>query len=123
ALVVKQDTFIVSNSSASALVERLTATNEVTLEVWMTPANVQQDGPARIISMGEGTKLRNFTLGQDATNLAVRLQTTGNDGHRATVGDAGVIELRWDAGRGLEGLHHVVFTRDAAGERVLWFDG
>ena len=40
------------------------ASNEVTLEAWIEPANVSQDGPARILSISASKTERNLTLGQ-----------------------------------------------------------
>ena len=38
------------------------------IETWVAPANVSQEGPARIVSYSGGTTLRNFTLGQTQYN-------------------------------------------------------
>ena len=120
-IVVSADTLITSRTGAKKVFDRVKATKALTLEAWITPANATQKGPARIVGMGRGTRLRNFTLGQEATELRVRLQTTGNDGF---VSDAGEnVELIWDAGPALATLHHGVFPRASPGARALWVDG
>ena len=54
----------------------------MTLEAWIRPANVSQDGPARIISISSSKTERNVTLGQGlhgnrpADLYMVRLRTT-----------------------------------------------
>lgn len=48
----------------------------LTIDVWLSTGNTMQHGPARIISYSYNKYLRNFTLGQDGTNLVLRLRTT-----------------------------------------------
>jgi hypothetical protein len=45
------------------------------LEVWLLPANNIQGGPARIVSYSLNPSYRNFTLGQDGSDLIMRLRT------------------------------------------------
>jgi len=47
----------------------------LTLETWITSATLDLEGPARILSYSDGLDRRNFTLGQDADALVVRLRT------------------------------------------------
>ena len=56
--------------------------NQLTLECVVTTDNLNQSGPARIISFSNDITHRNFTLGQDGNRLAVRLRTprTGENG-------------------------------------------
>lgn len=56
--------------------------NQITLEAYITPANLKQAGPARIISLSDNSSERNFTLGQEADQLVLRLRTpmSGNNG-------------------------------------------
>lgn len=49
------------------------------LLVDFTPENIQQDGPARILSYSKGSLERNFTLGQQRNRLVLRLRTSEND--------------------------------------------
>ena len=41
----------------------LPISGEYSIEAWVVPANVTQEGPARIISYSAGDSNRNFTLG------------------------------------------------------------
>jgi hypothetical protein len=52
---------------------------EITVEVDLSTAGVNQTGPARIFSYSQGTSLRNFTLGQQDGALSFRLRTTETD--------------------------------------------
>ncbi|NOY82127.1 MAG: LamG domain-containing protein, partial [Kiritimatiellaeota bacterium] len=57
-------------------------TNELTVEAALTPANVTQGGPARIVTFSRDPGSRNFTLGQEHDKLIFRLRTprTGGNG-------------------------------------------
>lgn len=43
-------------------------TGEYSIEAWVVPSNVTQEGPASIVSYSDGADLRNFTLGQTLYN-------------------------------------------------------
>lgn len=53
-----------------------TASNAITIEAWVTPADAKQDGPARIVTLSADPSNRNFTLGQAAADVALRLRTS-----------------------------------------------
>lgn len=57
-------------------------TNQVTIEGVITITNMDQAGPARIISFSKDSNRRNFTLGQQDKNIVMRLRTprTGLNG-------------------------------------------
>jgi glycopeptide antibiotics resistance protein len=71
-----------SKVPAVKLVEAVRATDELSVEVWMAPQNITQDGPARIISLSRDSGARNFTLGQEGADIHFRLRTpaSGNNG-------------------------------------------
>ena len=47
----------------------------MTLECLVTTDNLDQDGPARIISFSNDSTHRNFTFGQDGSRFAMRIRT------------------------------------------------
>ena len=49
--------------------------SQLTLEAWIASTDINQSGPARIISYSRNTTLRNFTLGQIGNNIIFRLRT------------------------------------------------
>jgi glycopeptide antibiotics resistance protein len=57
------------------LIEAFQATHEFSVEVWMTPENTTQSGPARIVSFSRDTGARNFTLGQQGRKIEFRVRT------------------------------------------------
>ena len=110
-----------STSSVARLSQALGSSNALTLEAWIDPANLTQDGPARILTLSNGSSLRNFTLGQglwggqpsDTFNARLRTTTTDNDGMPL---------LTTAAGAAKAGLQHVVYTRDSAGVARIYVD-
>lgn len=74
-----------STSASRKLHNFIRATGEYSIEAWVVPANVTQDGPARIISYSAGTNSRNFTLGQTLYNYNFlhRSSTTNGNGQPA----------------------------------------
>lgn len=105
-----------SASRPAKLHERLIAAGRFSIEIWISPADQRQGGPARIVSYSESTQWRNFTIGQRGSDLAVRLRTTLNDLNgtdpQVTVKDVFAVP----------GFRHVVMTYDGAYERV-YVDG
>ncbi len=78
-LEITSSTIIESGVAATKLYDALTDTDEMTLEVKFAPANTTQDGPARIVSYSSGTGNRNFTLGQEDSQIRHRVKTTSTD--------------------------------------------
>jgi hypothetical protein len=120
-LAVDTSTIISSTDAATKLSTAAQATHELTLEAWVAPSNVNQDGPARILTLSQDTGARNFTLaqgfwGNSAKDLFdVRLRTTATD-------DDGNPSLTSPAGTASVALQHVVYTRDTAGVARLYVD-
>ena len=69
------------------LLDSCKATNELSLVIHFETHNLEQSGPARIISNSLGSVKRNFTLGQDQDKLVLRLRTTdtGENGNNPQV--------------------------------------
>lgn len=67
---------------AALLNQRIQQNHALTLNLVAQPANLMQSGPARIVSLSQNSRNRNFTVGQVGNNLAVRLRTptTGKNG-------------------------------------------
>jgi len=107
-----------STTSSTKLHNLITATNEYTIEAWVVPDNVTQDGPARIVSYSGGNDVRNFTLGQTLYNY--------NFLNRSSVTDAnGQPDLSTaDADERLQAtLQHVVLTYDPVNGRRIYVNG
>ena len=108
---------VAPESTAGQIYDAITATEEITIEAWITPANdTDNAGPARIISMSVDSGNRNFTQGQDITNWQTRLRTTdaGNNGSDLRLESTDPIALE---------LQHLVYTRPTSGDAKLYVDG
>jgi hypothetical protein len=66
---------LLSSSEKLELYRRLVEANELTILVWMRPNNLEQKGPARIVTYSRDSLNRNFTLGQIQNTLTFRLRT------------------------------------------------
>lgn len=107
-----------STTASQKLHELITSTGEYSIEAWVAPANVTQEGPARIISYSGGTSVRNFTVGQTLYNYDFlhRSTTTDANGEAAlsTADDAEVLQAT---------LQHVVMTFDPENGRRIFVNG
>lgn len=106
---------MVAEDVDEALLKACRRTGELTLQALITPANVSQRGPARIISFSSNPSRRNVTLGQEGDQLVLRLRTprTGPNGVRPQV-TLGTLEP--------ERTCHVVATY-RPGELTAYFSG
>ena len=112
---IQKGTVIASTRRSVRLLNALKQSNEITVEVWFKPANLKQDGPARLVTISKNTSERNFTIGQEATSLQARLRTT-----RTSKNGMPAIE----ATRLLSGeITQAVYTRDSTGRASLYVNG
>lgn len=98
------------------LLEKLRKSGTITIEAWIKPENLKQDGPARILTFSKNTSERNFTLGQKGDRIEVRLRTnrTGKNGTPELATKSGSLKTEWT---------HVVFTRDRGGRAQIFLNG
>ena len=115
-LSVRSSTNIISSGPSTKIIEAIKRSGSLTVEAWIRPQNVTQDGPARIVSISKDTSARNFTLGQDATAFDMRLRTksTSSNGIPSTATGRNLVKTR---------LSHIVSTLDAAGNVRIYLDG
>ncbi|PVV08511.1 MAG: ATPase [gamma proteobacterium symbiont of Ctena orbiculata] len=107
-----------STGDSRKISQLIQATGEYTVEAWVVPANVTQEGPARIISYSAGTDVRNVTLGQTLYNYnhLHRSSTTDGNGEPA--------HSTSDDDEDLQATEqHVVATFDPENGRRLYVDG
>ncbi len=116
-LQLQQPTQIRSDKPAYKLNEAIRRSGEITVEAWITPANLDQKGPARIVTLSGNSSERNFTLGQDADKYDFRLRTlkTGNNGSNPSLS----AKTDQTAARQI----HLAYTRNRAGKARLYLDG
>jgi hypothetical protein len=107
-----------STTASTKLYNLITATGEFTVEAWVAPANVTQDGPARIVSYSGGSTARNFMLGQTlySYDTLVRADSTNQNGEPQLSTDADDEDLQAT-------LQHVVMTYDPVNGRRIYVNG
>lgn len=115
-LQIKSTAGIRSPSSADKLYDAMVSGDGITIEVRAAPEDIDQKGPARIVSYSRDKFLRNFTLGQDHNALVMRLRTTKTDLNGKSP------ELRLDDVFHSDDPQHIVVTYDFSEERV-YVDG
>ena len=99
-----------------------TGTQQYTVEAWVTPANIDQEGPARIVSYSRNTGERNFTLGQVKYNYNHRNRSTHQNQQDNGVNGQPALQTD-DADRDAQDrLQHVVVTYDQFRGRRIYVD-
>jgi glycopeptide antibiotics resistance protein len=64
---------------ATRLTERLRRSSQFSIITTIATGSLNQKGPARIISQSDSPYYRNFTLGQEGSDLVLRLRNLGSD--------------------------------------------
>lgn len=105
-------------TSSRKLYNLIAPGGEYSIEAWIAPANVTQDGPAQIFSYGDGGSRRNIMLGQTMYNYEFfnRSQTTSTSGG-PSLSTADADE------RAQASLQHVVVTYDPTRRRRIYVNG
>ena len=117
-LRIDGSTALQSSGAATKLYNALTATDEFTIEAWITPSQTSYPlQTRRIISYANTTGDINFALRQiyNATRYEGRVDLTLPPSN-------GDINLESGDGTVTTDLTHVVFTRDAAGDEHMYVD-
>ncbi|MGS2723071.1 LamG domain-containing protein [Porticoccus sp. GXU_MW_L64] len=107
-----------SSAKLHNLIAGASGTGEYSIEAWVAPGNVTQDGPAGIVSYSGGNNIRNFTLGQTLYNYNFlnRSSTTDANGEPAL--------STADADERLQAtLQHVVVNYDPVNGRRIYVNG
>ena len=114
-VTIRRSTLIASPSAATKIIDAVKRTNELTIEAWIRPANVSQEGPARLVTLSRDTSHRNFTVGQEANRFDVRLRTT-----KTSVN--GMPSIPTAARSASPELTHIVFTRSRDGQATIYLN-
>ncbi len=118
-LRVEASTTISSGVAASKVISAVQGSNQVSVEAWVDPANLTQNGPARIVSISSDTATRNVMLGQGV------YRSSGDrvEGRvRNSTSVKGTPTISSPVGSLSGGLTHLVLTR-VAGTQALYIDG
>ena len=107
-------------SNTAKLLSALKGSGEISIELWIKPNNRYQSGPATIAGLFSqpGTtvlELDQGLWGTQPNNLyQAQLQTSSDDSLVKTIGLPGSL---------LDGLNHVVYTKDTIGLSTLYVNG
>ncbi|MEM7557816.1 MAG: DUF1592 domain-containing protein [Planctomycetota bacterium] len=115
-LIIRGKAQIKSTKPAQKISAAIQRSGEVTVEAWLQPANLDQAGPARVLSISQDSTNRNLTLGQDGGKWDVRLRSskTSSNGIPSTSTKDKVVSQK---------LAHVVYTRNRQGETRVYVNG
>ena len=115
-----QGTVANSRKLYDRIADPVEGTQEYSVEAWIVPDNVDQEGPARIISYSLNTSTRNFTLGQTLYNYDFR--NANLSGMSSANGTPALATA--DADMDLQAaLQHVVITYDQLEGRRIYVNG
>lgn len=105
-----------SADNVSGLTSQLRQSHEISIEAWIKPANLKQEGPARIVTLSKNPSERNATLGQEKEQYDVRLRTTRTslNGIPSLSSSKNVVKTE---------LQHLVYTRNRTGIARMFVDG
>jgi len=107
---------IASDGPATRLTQALRQAQQFSLEVWITPAEGEQAGPARIVSLSLDTSKRSLALVQEKGRYELRLRTS-------TTNDNGTPATPTPDGTAVHRPTHIVATRTPDGVVRLFLDG
>lgn len=118
-------TLIATDGPAASLIAALQASNQLTVEAWVAPAESVPTGSsdqlARIVTLSADTRDRNFTLGQQDDRYVMRLRRASGPLDNNT--SNGLPPVETQGGALITELTHVVATYDAAGDIILYLNG
>ncbi|MEM8739607.1 MAG: LamG-like jellyroll fold domain-containing protein [Planctomycetota bacterium] len=109
-LEIHTGTIIASPGPATKLHTAFFGDDALTIEAEFTPANITQEGPARIVSYSEDIFARNVHLAQNQARYTVRLRTEFQTSGKPDTTSSQILA----AGR----TEHVVFTYDGSEIRL-----
>ena len=112
-LVINDPTIIQSGPAPTRLVDAVKDSNEITLEAWVIPDNLLQEGPARLVTLSRNDSSRNFMMGQALDAYEMRLRTTETTNN-------GLPAIAAPAGSATTALTHLVLTRQSDGQVALY---
>jgi hypothetical protein len=106
-----------STTASAKLHDLITATGEFAFEIWAAPANVTQDGPARILSYAGDGDSRNFMLGQTLYDYDTFVRNDPSEAGGTQLSTPSADEVLQAS------LQHVVVNYDPINGRQIFVNG
>src|SRR5690606_9859933 len=108
-----------STAESRKIYNLIRGAGEYSIETWIIPDNIAQgindNNPARIVSLSGSANTRNFTLGQYEANYSFL--------NRTNQSDANGLDEMTAAGGAVASLQHVVATFDPINGRRIYING
>ena len=109
-LALLEPTFVGTPQPATKIITASQESNEISVELWIKPANNYQKGPARLFTLSDQPQDSNITVSQglwgqqpeDVFQAKIRTQTQSDHTIRAKLNEENPLT---------DGLIHIVFTR------------
>ena len=116
-LALRDSTLLQSSEATSVLIDEVGASNQLSVEAWVTPDNLEQGGPARIVGLASPSQDERVLVGQgnhtgSTEHIEARVDSAA--GYMTRLQSPGVLTTT---------LTHVVATYDADGAVRLYLDG
>ena len=103
-----------SAAAATKIASACKVSNELTIEAWYAPADLNQGGPAVMVTLSGGIGERDFALAQNGSvwDVRARMEDTDPNGSPSVTAWHSSVELT-----------HLVYTLAADGEVTIYVDG
>lgn len=115
-LKIERDTILNALEHSEVVSAAIKRSGELTIDLWITPADLKLKGPARILTISKNSSERNLTVGQDQDRFEVRLRTTKTSGN-------GIPALSSNKKSVKKEKTHLVYTRSRDGSARLFVNG
>ncbi|WP_455375123.1 LamG domain-containing protein [Kaarinaea lacus] len=113
-----------STSASQKIYDLIAPRNEYTIEAWVVPANVSQEGPAVIASYSSGASNRNFTMGQTLYSYEFLNRNTNSGVPAAATANGSPTLITNPDDEDLQATQqHVVMTYDPTNGRRVYVNG
>lgn len=113
---IQKPTILSSLRIPQKLQTTIQSTGAITVEAWIRPGNLKQEGPARILTISKNSGERNFTLGQTKDTFEVRMRTTKTSTN-------GIPSLSSNRKTAATKMTHVVYTHAQDGSSKIFING
>ncbi|MBF2008603.1 MAG: VanZ family protein [Chlorogloeopsis fritschii C42_A2020_084] len=109
---ISSNNWLKSATPVYQLNKRISKTSEFTISTTIATTDLNQTGPARIISISDDPVRRNFTLGQEGTTLNIRVRTPASGTNGSDI-QMNIPDVFVD-----NKLHHILITYSQANLQV-----
>lgn len=106
-----------STTASAKLYDLITSTGEFAIEFWAAPANVTQDGPARIVTYAGNSTSRNFMVGQTLYDYDTFVRNDPDDADGEQLSTPAMDEVLQAS------LQHFVLNYDPINGRQIFVNG